>query len=120
MHFILLSSDLMLMSVAQSAADRHGATVAVVGDVGTLAERCAAEPIRLAAIDLRMPGLDVGAVVQQIRTAAPNAAILAGGPHVQRDSLAVAVAAGCDEVVTRGQFEGRLDALVARLAAPSV
>ena len=27
-------------------------------------------------------------------------------------------AAGCDEVVTRGQFEGRLDALVSRLAAP--
>jgi CheY-like chemotaxis protein len=117
MRFILLSSDLMLMSAAQGAADRHGATVAAVGDAAGVAERCAAETIELVAIDLRTPGLDVSGVVKQIRNAAPQAVILAGGPHVQRDSLAAAVAAGCDEVVTRGQFEGRLDALVARLAA---
>ena len=119
MQFILLSSDLMLMSAAQGAADRHGATVAVIGDAVGVAERCAAEPIELIAIDLRLQGLDVASVVQQIRDAAPQAVILAGGPHVQRDSLAAAVAAGCDEVVTRGQFEGRLDALVARLASDS-
>lgn len=116
MHFILLSSDLMLMSAAQGAADRHGATVAVVGDANALADRLASEPIALVAIDLRTNGLDVSSVVEQVRTAAPAAVILAGGPHVQRDSLAAAVAAGCDEVVTRGQFEGRLDALVAKLA----
>lgn len=117
MRFILLSSDLLLMSTAQGAADRHGATVAVIGDAVGVAERCAAEPIELVAIDLRTPGLDVADVVKQIRATAPQAVILAGGPHVQRDSLAAAVAAGCDEVVTRGQFEGRLDAQVARLAA---
>jgi CheY-like chemotaxis protein len=117
MRFILLSSDLMLMSAAQGAADRHGATVAVIGDALGVAERCAAEPIALVAIDLRTPGLDIGGVARQIRDAAPQAVILAGGPHVQRDLLAAAAAVGCDEVVTRGQFEGRLDALVARLMA---
>jgi DNA-binding response OmpR family regulator len=117
MRFILLSSDLMLMSAAQGAADRHGATVAVIGDGGAIAERCAVEPIQLIAIDLRLHGLDIENVVQQVRATAPEAVILAGGPHVQRESLAAAAAAGCDEVVTRGQFEGRLDALVARLAA---
>ncbi|MBL9163702.1 MAG: hypothetical protein JNL18_13300 [Planctomycetaceae bacterium] len=118
MQFILLSSDLMLMSAAQGAADRHGATVKVVGDPGAITDECTADAIELVAIDLRTPGLDIGGVVQQIRAAAPQAKILAGGPHVQRDSLAAAAAAGCDEVVTRGQFEGRLDALVSRLAAP--
>jgi DNA-binding response OmpR family regulator len=117
MRFLLLSSDLMLMSAAQGAADRHGATVGVVGDANALADRLASEPIALVAIDLRTNGLDLGSVVEQVRAAAPVAVILAGGPHVQRDSLAAAVAAGCDEVVTRGQFEGRLDALVAKLAA---
>lgn len=108
----------MLMSAAQGAADRHGATVKVVGDPGAITDECMADAIELVAIDLRTPRLDIGGVVQQIRAAAPQAAILAGGPHVQRDSLAAAAAAGCDEVVTRGQFEGRLDALVSRLAAP--
>ena len=117
MKFLLLSSDLMLMSAAQGAADRHGATVKVVGDPDAIAAECAAETTELVAIDLRTPRLDVAGVVEQIRAAAPAAVILAGGPHVQRDSLAAAAAAGCDEVVTRGQFEGRLDALVARLAA---
>ena len=117
MRFILLSSDLMLMSAAQGAAERHGATVGVVAGANALADGLASEPIALVAIDLRTNGLDVSSVVKQVRAAAPAAVILAGGPHVQRDSLAAAVAAGCDEVVTRGQFEGRLDALVARLAA---
>jgi DNA-binding response OmpR family regulator len=117
MRLLLLSSDLMLMSAAQGAADRHRATVKVVGDPGAIAGECLADAIGLVAIDLRTPRLDVASVVEQIRAAAPAAVILAGGPHVQRDSLAAAAAAGCDEVVTRGQFEGRLDALVARLAA---
>jgi CheY-like chemotaxis protein len=117
MHFILLSSDLMLMSAAQGAADRHGAAVSVVADANALAERLAGGTINLVAVDLRTNGLDVRALVEQVRTAAPEAVILAGGPHVQRDSLAAAVAAGCDEVVTRGQFEGRLDALVAKLTS---
>jgi DNA-binding response OmpR family regulator len=119
MRFILLSSDLMLMSAAQGAADRHGATVKVVGDSSAIAEACAVDAIELVAIDLRTPRLDVAGLVQQIRAAAPQAVILAGGPHVQCDSLAAAAAAGCDEVVTRGQFEGRLDALVARLTMAS-
>lgn len=117
MRFLLLSGDLMLMSAAQGAADRHGATVGASGSVADAVARCAAEEIALVAIDLKSPGLDVADAVAQLRAAAPTALILAGGPHVQRDSLAAAVAAGCDEVVTRGQFEGRLDALVARLAA---
>lgn len=115
MKFLLLSSDLMLMSAAQGAADRHGASVGVVGDVNALADRLASEPIALVAVDLRTNGLDVSSVAEQVRAAAPAAVILAGGPHVQHDSLAAAVAAGCDEVVTRGQFEGRLDAIVAKL-----
>jgi DNA-binding response OmpR family regulator len=117
MKFLLLSSDLMLMSAAQGAADRHGATVKVVGNPDSIAAECAADAIELVAIDLRTPRLDVAGVVEQVRAAAPAAVILAGGPHVQRDSLAAAAAAGCDEVVTRGQFEGRLEALVARLAS---
>lgn len=117
MQFLLLSGDLMLMSAAQGAADRHGATVGVVGNVGDAVARCAADEVGLIAIDLRLPGLDVADAVARLRAAAPAATFLAGGPHVQRDSLAAAVEAGCDEVVTRGEFERRLDASVARLVA---
>jgi hypothetical protein len=60
-----------------------------------------------------LPGLDVHALVAAVREASPNGArVLAFGPHVHEASLAAARAAGCDEVVTRGEIERRLDAAV--------
>jgi hypothetical protein len=40
---------------------------------------------------------------------------MACAPHVHEQSLAAAVAAGCDAVITRGQFEARVDAQLAQL-----
>ncbi len=74
--------------------------------------------VRLAAVDLRAPGLDVATLVAGLRSArSAPIHVLAGGPHVHEASLAAARAAGCDEVVTRGEFERRLDAAVERLMA---
>jgi len=42
--------------------------------------------------------------------------VLAFGPHVARDALAAAQAAGADEVMTRGGFDHNMDRVLLRLA----
>ena len=126
MQAVLLSSDLMLVSVAQGAADRHGAILAVAGNVEQAVAAIGDEATGLVVIDLRLPGLDVAAFVRRVRGAKPPATadlrqaakIVACGPHVHKQSLAAA-AAGCDEVITRGEFDGRIHTLLAELTAPA-
>jgi DNA-binding response OmpR family regulator len=118
MRAIVLSSDLMVASTAQGAADRHGfdLTVAPTADGAVNSAQDAA----IVAIDLRTPGLDLVALMPRLRDAAQRGApIVAFGPHVHTDALSAAAAAGCDEVITRGQFERRFDALLAALTAPA-
>jgi CheY-like chemotaxis protein len=118
MRIILLSTDLMLMSAAFGAAERHGATMKAVPDAKATLAACGDDEVKLLAIDLRTRGLEIGTLVATLRTERPTSLhILAGGPHVQEASLAAARDAGCDEVVTRGQFEARLDAAVARIVS---
>jgi DNA-binding response OmpR family regulator len=117
MRIVLLSTDLMLMSAAHGAAERHGASVHAVPDAAAALAACGAAEVKMLAIDLRTRGLDISALVATLRAERPTPLhILAGGPHVQEASLVAAREAGCDEVVTRGQFEARLDAAVARLS----
>ncbi|HMO85589.1 MAG TPA: histidine kinase [Lacipirellulaceae bacterium] len=117
MRLVLVTRDLMLISAAEGLAAQHGAHATTVGGVAAAGAACAEpETAALVAVDLRTPGLDVAALVAAVRRAAPSAAILAFGPHVHEAALAAARAAGCDEVVTRGQFEQRLAAALARLA----
>jgi CheY-like chemotaxis protein len=106
----------MMIAAAQGASDRHGIELTAAGNseqAVTLSDAASA-----VAIDLRTPGLDVEALVPRLREAAqPQAAIVACGPHVHTESLAAATSAGCDAVITRGQFERRFDALLAGLTA---
>ena len=117
MRIVLLSSDLMLFSSAQGAADRHDVQLIAAGNADAAVNACGEPEAQMLAIDLRLPGLDVGSVVAAVRGSRAAAIhILACGPHVHERSLAAAVAAGCDEVVTRGEFDRRLDAAVAKLS----
>jgi CheY-like chemotaxis protein len=116
MHFLLLSPDLMLISAAQGAASRRHAELSVAATPAAALEMLTARPSALIVIDLRTPALDIHTLVESVRSrAATPAAIMACGPHVHEASLAAAAAAGCDEVVTRGEFDRRLDAALVRL-----
>jgi CheY-like chemotaxis protein len=117
MTIVLFSTDLMLASTAQGAAARHGANLIVAAGAAAAIEACRTAQVALVAVDLRTPGLDLGALVPAIRAASTEAVhVLACAPHVHEASLAAAAAAKCDEVVTRGEFERRFDAAVARWA----
>lgn len=116
---ILLTSDLMLSSQAQGAALRAARTLEIDSTPAQLIERLTAPPFLAAAgeyrvaIDLATPGLDIAAIVRQLRALPiPPHAILAFGPHVQAVRLAEARAAGCDQVLTRGQFHAQLESIL--------
>ena len=115
MKLVLLSADLMLNSAAYGVARRHGCELKAASDASAAVAACCDGDAALLAVDLTTPRLNVGALMAELRgSPAAGVHVLAFGPHVHETSLAAAQAAGCDEVVTRGEFERRLDAALAR------
>jgi len=95
-----------------SAAKAHGVAIALVADQAALADKVAAD-CRLALIDLSLDRLNLPAAVRAIRAGSPAAQIVAFGPHVDHAVLADAKEAGCDQVLTRGQFNQQYAELLA-------
>src|SRR4051812_1475569 len=114
MTFWYLTSDLMFSSrvVAQAERSRHSVVMAAAPTM--LIERLALghEP-GVVIIDLSLPGLDVADVVARVRAASPESKIIAYGPHVYAELLAAAQAAGCDAVMSNGEFNRSLSAILA-------
>jgi CheY-like chemotaxis protein len=70
-------------------------------------------------IDLNLPGIDPTAVVQEIKSLPlPPRAIIAFAPHVHEEKLAAARNAGCDVVLTQGQFDRQIQSVLEQLIAP--
>jgi CheY-like chemotaxis protein len=82
-------------------------------DTTQAVQHCSGETPSLLIIDLSTPALDVAALMQQLR-ATGNAVprTVAFGPHVHEERLAAAREAGCDQVLSRGEFFARLDSIV--------
>jgi CheY-like chemotaxis protein len=115
MNVVLLTSDLTVVSRVQGAAARRGATLRTAGSQQQALDACQSQPVEMVIIDLAMPSLDVGGVVDQLRAGESAAArIVAFGPHVHEERLAAARQAGCDEVVSRGQFFAQLEGILGR------
>lgn len=113
MSGVFLSGDLMFTSRVTGAAKAQGAEVAVVARTDLLLERID-EQTRLVMLDLGASGLDPAELVPAIRAKSPQARIVAYAPHVHEQRLAAAAEAGCNEVLTRGQFNAGIDQLLAR------
>lgn len=107
-----LTSDLLFSSRVAGAASNLGVDLQVVGSVAQLLQRANVSiDCKLVLVDLTLSSLELDAAVQAIREHLPQAKIVAYGPHVHEERLAAAAAAGCDEVLSRGQFDrefGRL------------
>ncbi len=116
MTILFLTNDLMFSSRVSGSAAKLGATLKVVASGQLLLESLAdAKPQALVILDLNAPGVDPAAIVPDLRSAElPPRAIVAYGPHVHEQRLAAAVAAGCDEVFSRGQFNAQMDAILGR------
>ena len=108
-RIVALVRDLMFASRVRGAAP--GAAVAqtverVVGSVGT--------ETALAIVELEAPG--ALEAIHDLRQKAPNARVVAFGPHVMEDVLTAAGEAGA-EAMPRGAFVKQLPRLVAEASA---
>lgn len=119
MKGLFLTTDLMFSSRVTGAALAAGLALEVCMTPNRLLECCQATDVRLVLVDVTLPQLDLGALIPLVRQRAPHAHLVAFGPHVDADILRQAAAAGCHEVLTRGQFNQTYAALLkTHLTAP--
>lgn len=112
MRVLLLSCDLLVGSQISGAARRRNVELQIVSDSTQLLATAQAEPVKLVFIDLGTSGFDIALVVEQIHSLKPQPRIVAFGPHVHRAKLSAARAAGCDCVLSRGEFHAKSDAIL--------
>lgn len=113
MNALLITTDLMIASHVEGAAKRQAASLDVVSYADAI-QRVQHESPELVAVDLStMPG-DLLHELQHLRKhCGTQTKLLAFGPHVHREKLDAARAAGCDLVLSRGEFHARVDQLLA-------
>ena len=113
MPVMFLTTDLLFASRVAGAAQRQGRQLETVGSVALLLEKAAVQAPELVIIDLSLPGIDPAQLVPALREITSAATrILAFGPHVHEQRLQAATAAGCNDVMLRGQFNAQIDAVL--------
>jgi DNA-binding response OmpR family regulator len=115
MDLLLLSGDLMAASRIQGSASRIAAKLHTVGSAEQAIVCCSDEPVGVVVVDLSLAGLEIGPLVNSLKQSnfvAPK--VIAFGPHVHEERLSAAREAGCDEVVSRGQFFAQLESILSR------
>lgn len=114
MSALFLTNDLLFSSQVSGAAAALKLPLELAMSVPKLLERAAADGVKLIILDLAFRGCDPATLVPQLKQLAPVAKIIAYGPHVQDTQLLAAQSAGCDEVLTRGQFSQEAAAILRR------
>jgi DNA-binding NarL/FixJ family response regulator len=119
MSVILLSADLATSSKVSGAAARQAIPFSVAMTIERLCDLVASTPAPLVLVDLTFGDLAVTEVVAKLRSLSnlPQA-ILAFGPHVHEAKLAEAATAGCDQVMSRGQFYANVDEILQACREP--
>jgi DNA-binding response OmpR family regulator len=113
MEIVLLSNDLMVVSRVTGAASASGAAVRVAADAAAAAALLAERPVELVVIDLGLSALEFESFIRGIKSSAENTPqVVAFGPHVHAERLAAARSAGCDAVLSRGQFFAQVDSVL--------
>ena len=107
MSVLLLTADLMCSSRVAGAAAATGKALQVAMSPSELLAQAAGKTLVI--LDLDSPRADPANLLPRLRALSPPPAkVIAFGPHVHAATLAAARAAGCDEVLTRGQFYAQL------------
>lgn len=108
----LLTDDLMTASRVQGAAAGSGVAITTVGGVSALLEMLTSSNAEIEAshnqsprpfilIDLQTRNVDWAASLAELKS---QARLLVFGPHVWKEPLELARQAGCDHVLTNGEF----------------
>jgi len=115
---ILFSPDLFFSSRILAEARHAGLEVRSVPDLAALRDHVARHEVRLVLVDLGATETDLAEVVAAVAAQQPRPCLIAFGPHVQTERLQAARAAGCDLVLTRGQFDSQVADLLRRFLDP--
>ncbi|MEM8945934.1 MAG: hypothetical protein AAGD11_12220 [Planctomycetota bacterium] len=106
MKLVLLSTDLMITSLAAGVTQQLQLELLQTRDQASAVEASHDDQVHVIVVDLRTAGLDIESLVKQLREGDPRRPrIVAFGPHVHEARLASAREAGCEVVATRGQFD---------------
>ncbi len=114
---IHLTKDLLFCSRVGLAADELGIDLQTALGCAQLENALADQELQAVLVDLECPGFRLEDVAEW-KTRKPALRVIAYGPHVQTDRLANAAAAGCDAVLSRGQFDRSIVSLLKELALP--
>jgi DNA-binding response OmpR family regulator len=113
MTVVLLSNDLTVLSRVEGAAARLGYAVQSASGESQAIELSKAEDANTVIIDLSTPSIDLASLVNHLESKDGSVTrVVAFGPHVHEQRLAAARDAGCDVVVSRGQFFSQLEAIL--------
>jgi CheY-like chemotaxis protein len=117
---LLITSDLACSSNVAGAAKHAGVELRTALGLAAIEGKLGPVCPSLAILDLSTAGLNPRELVPQLRPRlADGARIIAFGPHVHAAALAAAREAGCDLVVSRGEFHARVDDYLRNFAKPS-
>jgi CheY-like chemotaxis protein len=107
---LMLCDDLIFFSRVSGAARAAGLTVRMVRSAADLLTAARAAAPRGVIIDVHNPGLDLPALLAELKEACPAMPrVIAYGSHVEAAVLRAARAAGCDRVLPRSQFVEELE-----------
>lgn len=113
MAAFLLTTDLVFSSRVAQAARSTGLQLTVASSTDAVLQHVSnSKSPRLLILDLSAADCDLPRIVAEIRQLPSPPAVVAYASHVLGPLLQKARQAGCDQVLTRGQFANRLDELM--------
>jgi hypothetical protein len=117
LRILLVSPDLMVTSRLAAVGRDCGAVIETVRSLDDPPPGLA-PPYGVVLLDLQAQGADPAVLVAKVQVLLagldPAPRLVAFGPHVHRQRLDDACAAGADEAISRGELLGSLPALVRR------
>jgi DNA-binding NarL/FixJ family response regulator len=100
---LLLCDDLIFTSRITGTAKALGLAVGAARDVAGLLRMAKQAPPTCVLLDLQFPGLDLLALLGELRSLGPMR-VVGYGSHVDAATLHAARVAGCDPVLPRSRF----------------
>ena len=118
MSVLFLAKDLVFSSRVAGVAQSRQIELSVVSEADQLLANASANQVEVVLLDLTTSSCDPKQLVPQLRRLArPPKAVVAFGPHVHKAKLAAAEEAGCDQVLSRGEFNNRMTEVLLRYVA---
>jgi len=110
---LVLSDDLIFFSRIAGAARARGLVVRQARTAGEMVALARQNPPAGVILDLQNPGLELEALLAELRSLPEAPRVIAYGSHVLADALRAARQAGCDRVMPRSQFAESLETDIA-------